>query len=102
MEQESFQELPKPSDLPANFFDWIYRIKFYEKTIFVQHPTNGGHIALSELNPRQWAATIAKWWSEGMTPARVDMTEEQRTEAEGLKHVVDAAEQALAQESGGC
>lgn len=63
-----------PSDDPNDLFEWLWRIKHYESTIFTR--VNGETKALSELNAKAWALNVSKWLQENALPVRVRSDEE--------------------------
>ena len=63
----------KLTDNPRNLVEWLWRLKAYEKGIYVRE-LNGGtweNLPLSELTPEQWARHVAKWLEENALPCRI-------------------------------
>ena len=65
---------PEPPEDPTNIEEWLWRLRRYEKDIYVRDKTPDGSfdaIALSELPPERWAFHVAKWLTDGAIPVRV-------------------------------
>ena len=63
----------KPPEEPANLYEWLWRLKTYESSIYVRVQVDGHWkpIALADCNPEQWAVHMATWLQEGAVPVRV-------------------------------
>jgi hypothetical protein len=72
----------RPPDEPTNLFEWLWRLKRYEKGIFVRQKVEEGgdftwvNLNLAELDPKTWAEYVARWLEEGRLPVRVKEPEE--------------------------
>jgi hypothetical protein len=73
------------SDEPRNLWEWLWRLKRYERGIYVREQVDGrwGNVALSDLTPERWAYYVARWLEDGVLPCRVREPEEMQPNAGG-------------------
>lgn len=72
-ETERNNELTTPPDNPTTLKDWLWRVKQYERDIFVREQIGGKWccVAISELSPERWAYWVATWLEEDRVPTRI-------------------------------
>jgi hypothetical protein len=68
-------EKNEPSDNPQTLEEWLWRIRLYEKQIFVRERKKNGEdgfetVALSDVYPERWAYWVSRWLQEGAIPVR--------------------------------
>lgn len=68
----------RPPEEPATLEEWLWRIREYDRTIFVREKISGHWrtVALASVSPRCWAAHVAQWLKDGVLPVRVRTSEE--------------------------
>lgn len=58
-----------PNDEPKNLYEWLWRTRYYESSIFVAE--HGKPVSLSTLPPERWAFHVSRWLKDGILPVRV-------------------------------
>jgi hypothetical protein len=78
------EPLVRLSDEPRNLTEWLWRLKRYDRGIYVSEQVDGrwGNIALADLTPERWAHHVARWLEEGALPCRIREPEEMKPNAE--------------------
>lgn len=68
----------RPPEEPKTLEEWLWRLKRYDKGIFVREQLAGKfqNVALADLPPDRWAFHVARWLEQGMLPVRVREPEE--------------------------
>jgi hypothetical protein len=72
------EQAVRPPDEPQNLTEWLWRLKRYERGIFVREKVDGrwGNVALKDLTPERWAHHVARWLEKGALPCRIREQEE--------------------------
>lgn len=76
--EDTVEPLVRLSDEPMNLTEWLWRLKRYERGIYVREQVDGrwGNVALADLTPERWAHHVARWLEEGLLPCRIREPEE--------------------------
>jgi len=72
-EEMSEKKTQMPPDEPANLAEWLWRVKQHGDTIFVRELVRGHWetVALGSLEPREWAAQVARMFEARIVPTRI-------------------------------
>lgn len=68
----------RPPEEPKTLTEWLWRLKRYEKGIFVRELVGEKwmNMALADLPPDRWAFHVARWLEQGVLPVRIREPEE--------------------------